>query len=215
MSEETQRELRQVPRIDYQILHSTGAVVLRTPDQSSPAASSTSAPDDTSSVSSNESSSESTLTPASSDNDLLDATLVNESLGDQILTSSPRVPLIDQPSVNHLADSSSRIPPVNQPSVLEDPFSSSSTGSTFFEVLSEIEGTFKMSEGQKEILRKINLLIEGLNDYIDENSMNDTYVSIEDIDEKIKRAENMRSEYRKLHIELEAYDLLFLRSFVS
>ena len=181
MSEETQRQLRQVPRINYQILGSTGAVVLRTPFEGSPTASSTST-----SVSLNDSSSESTLTPASSENDLLDATLVNESPGDQPLASAPSIPLIDQ--YPESIDSASSSSPVL-----------SAVNNNLFEALGEIEETFKMTEGRHEILGKIGLLIDGLNDYIDENSMHGSYVSIEDIDENIRRVESMRTEYRVLH----------------
>ena len=130
------------------------------------------ASDEASSVSSAESSTESTLTPASSYEDLLDTTLVSK--------ESPG---------NYLQGSLSR---------------SSLTNEDLFDVLGEIEQTVKMtSEGRREILGKISLLIENLNDYIDENSMNALNLSIEDIDTNIQKAESMRLEFRELHQKLQ------------
>ena len=187
MSDES-RPLRQLPRIDYAVLHSTGAFVVRPPvlnqrtiaDASLAGASSVSQPEtlpeasvedtflDTSeqtasdvvSLASNESSNESTLTPASSASDLLERTLVYES-------------------------------PRNRSSINEH----------LFDALTEIEQSVTMGD-QNEIRGKISLLIDDLNDYFDENSMTDEFKTIEDIDESIRRAESARTEYRALHRSL-------------
>ena len=182
MSDES-RPLRQLPRIDYAVLHSTGDVIVRTPvsnQHTLAGASSVSQPEtlpeasvedifldiseettsDVVSLVSNESSNESTLTPASSNSDLLERTLVYES-------------------------------PCNRSSVNEH----------LFDALTEIERTVTMSD-QNDIRGKISLLIDDLNDYFDENSMSDEFKTIEDIDESIRRAESARTEYRALHRSL-------------
>ena len=201
MSDETQRQLRQLPRIDYQALGSTGAVILRTPvnersldaevqdpQQQPPSDASAEdvtvnlsevevASDEASSVSSAESSTESTLTPASSDLDLLDATLVNRESPEHHFPG------------NHLQGSLSGSSPVDE---------------DLLNALGEIELTVKMaSEARHDILSQISLLIEDLNDYFDENSMNALNLSIEDIDTNIQKAERMRSEFRELHLKLQ------------
>ena len=102
--------------------------------------------DEASSFSSAESSTESTLTAISSDLDPRDATLFNRESSENHFPG------------NHLSGSLSGSSPINE---------------DLFNVLGEIEQIVKMaSEARCEILSKIPLMIENLNDYIDENSMN-------------------------------------------
>ena len=51
----------------------------------------------------------------------------------------------------------------------------------------------------KELQGKVNVLCEDLNDFIDENPFSDVSITITDIDENVRRVEDIRSSYRELH----------------
>ena len=192
MSGDSRHSERSVERIDYAILHSTGDRVVQISDnltstadnqpptelQESPEPSvdDTTHLDrieltsDTEDQQSVSSNESSTITPASSDTSSHDITLTPD-----------RITLIPD---SHTSPSTTA--------------NRSDLNSQLVDALDEIKDTYEMTE-VKEIFARINLLVEDLRDYIDENSMHDAYITVEDIDEHTKRVEEMRSRYRELH----------------
>ena len=72
------------------------------------------------------------------------------------------------------------------------------------DALNEIKDTVTMAtEDANGTYTKINLLVEDLNDYMDEHSMHDSYITVEDIDKCIKHVEEVRSRFRELHRHLK------------
>ena len=194
---------RNLPRIDYTILHSDGDIVPKesvTTVQASGSSSTNptdsavptssyriSVGDSHSSTTSSEltadnedlhssfsdSSNESTLTPSSSDTEF-DTTIVADSPSSSSSPVSPGSP--------------------NRNSTTHD------TDKRLVDVLGEIDRTVNMSEDETKMLQgRINLLIDDLNDFMDENPMTDTSSTVEDVDDCIKRAEDIRTAYREMH----------------
>ena len=190
-------------RIDYARLHSDGVIIPKesvTPVQQSTGNSLSGPEDSTSSLSSSctpivspeteslksyselpfcvvdghssssESSTESTLTPASSGTESLDPL-------DCTLTTE----LLVSPSWNSTSDAKLGLA----------------------EVIGEMDSTIKMSQETtkiKELEGKVNVMIDDLNDFMDENPMIDAHV--DDIDEYIRRVEDTRTMYRDVHRHL-------------
>ena len=67
----------------------------------------------------------------------------------------------------------------------------------------EIQGTTNMVEGVKNVEMKLSLLLEDICDYLDENPVDSSiYVAEDHIDLCVAKAEQMRSDYRKLNKQL-------------
>ena len=168
--------------------------------------------DDQSSTYSDESSNESTLTPASSDSNALDVTLIADSPELNLdLQISPQTNSFTNSSTaqidcsqatssaNTCLDSSALESISSQPTGHQTTDLFDNLDNQLLNVLDEINNTVAMSNGAHELSNQINLLVEDLNDFIDEHSMHDAYITAEDIDERTKRVEGMRSKYRELH----------------
>ena len=168
--------------------------------------------EDLSETSSDESSNESTLTPATSDS--LDVTLTAEStesnlvpqisLQANLATNSATSSQLDlsQPPLltSNTADISVPESILSQTTGHEPAVLPSSVDTQLLDALDEINDTVRMAtEVAADLFNQINLLAEDMNDYIDENSMHDSYITVEDIDERTKRVEGMRTRYRELH----------------
>ena len=238
MSDELRRSERSVERLDYARLGATGErvviaatgqqfVITDNPPHNAPNTDPQESPEhsvheltfldriqlptDTEELSST-SSDESTLTPASSDSNPLDTTLIADSPELNLtLQLSPQTsslsnsPVAIQPNLSQSApvfETQAELTPresiPSQPAGCNTDLSDN-LDDQLLDVLNEINSTVTMSSGAIELFNQINLLVEDLNDFIDEHSMTDSFITAEDIDERTKRVEQMRSKFRELH----------------
>ena len=214
MSDELRRSDRNVERLDYAVLGSTGERVARV--------SSASSLNETFDIElsedaahhdfplTNRSSSESTLTPGSSDTGSQDVTLTADSPEFHSATQlSPFVEsttnsFVSLPNPSQISHPVNLLSNVSGPlsthwQLVEPPSMLSNVNHQLLDALTEIDNTLTMAaEDAKATYTRINLIVEDLNDFMDEHSMHDPYITVEDIDTRIKHVEEVRSTFREL-----------------